>query len=200
MPYFPLFVDLKDQPCLILGGGMVALRKAEKLLPYGPKLTVLAPDFVPGFDGMPEVTRLRRHYVPGDEDGMTLVIAATDDAGLNHAISRACREKRIPVNVVDDKQVCSFLFPSLVQKGELSVGISTGGASPTAAIWMKEQVSELIPEEFDAILTWLESLRPRLKAEISEESVRAAWFAGLFRACLERGRPLTAEEMEEMLT
>lgn len=196
MPWFPMFVDLKGRPCLIVGGGAVAARKAEKLRPYGPALTVIAPEFAPGFEGC---ALLRRPYRPGDEDGMALVIAATGDPCLNHAVSAACRAQNIPVNVVDDKEQCSFLFPCLVQEGELSVGISTGGASPTAAVWMKNQIAGLIPEGFDAILAWLEELRPRIKAEIPDEQTRSARFAALFSACLGRGRPLTDEELEELL-
>ena len=196
MPYFPMFVDLTEQPCLIVGGGTVAARKAEKLRPYSPDLRVVSPEFVPGFEGC---TLLRRPYSPGDEDGMALVIAATDDPELNRAISAACREKNIPVNVVDDKAHCSFLFPCLVQEGELSVGISTGGASPTAAVWLKEQVSTLIPGGFDEILVYLEGLRPRIKANIPDEKTRSATFSALFQACLQAGRPLTEGELEEFL-
>ena len=196
MPWFPMFVDLTDLPCLIVGGGTVAARKAEKLRPYRPALTVIAPEFVPGFT---DCTLLRRPYRPGDEDGMTLVIVATGDSELNHAISATCRAKNIPVNVVDDKEHCSFLFPCLVQEGELSVGISTGGASPTAAMWLKNQITDLIPEHFDHILAWLEEQRPQIKSEIPDETARGALFAALFSACLERGRPLTREELEELL-
>lgn len=195
MPWFPMFVDLTGRPCLIVGGGTVAARKAEKLRPYAPVLTVIAPEFVPGFA---DCTLLHRSYRPGDEDGMALVIAATDDPALNHTISAACRAKNIPVNVVDDKEYCSFLFPCLVQEGELSVGISTGGASPTAAVWLKNQITDLIPEGFDDILVWLEGQRPRIKSEIPDETARSARFAALFSACLERGRPLTREELEEL--
>lgn len=198
MPYFPMFIDLKDRPCLIVGGGSVAARKVEKLLPYGPRLTAVAPEFTPEFDAFP-VSCLRRPYSPGDEDGMALVIAATDDAQLNQAVSAACRAKNIPVNVVDDKELCTFLFPCLVQQGELSVGISTGGASPTAAVWLKEQIAGLVPEGFDAILQYLEALRPRLKREVPDETRRAKLFAALFRACLDRGRPLTGEELGAVL-
>ena len=196
MPWFPMFVDLTSRPCLIVGGGTVAARKAEKLRPYRPALTVIAPEFVPGFT---DCTLLRRPYRPGDEDGMTLVIVATGDSELNHAISATCRAKNIPVNVVDDKEHCSFLFPCLVQEGELSVGISTGGASPTAAMWLKNQITDLIPEHFDHILAWLEEQRPQIKSEIPDETARGALFAALFSACLERGRPLTREELEELL-
>lgn len=196
MPYFPMFVDLTGQPCLIVGGGSVAARKAEKLRPYSPDLRAIAPEFVSGFEGC---TLLRRPYIPGDEDGMALVIAATDDPDLNHAISAACRSKNIPVNVVDDREYCSFLFPCLVQEGELSIGISTGGASPTAAVWLKQQITDLVPTGFDEILAFLEELRPQIKAKISEESKRSAVFAALFHACVQVGRPLTQEELEAFL-
>ena len=196
MPYFPMFVDLTGQPCLIVGGGAVAARKAEKLRPYSPDLRAIAPEFVSGFEGC---TLLRRPYIPGDEDGMALVIAATDDPDLNHAISAACRSKNIPVNVVDDREYCSFLFPCLVQEGELSIGISTGGASPTAAVWLKQQITDLVPTGFDEILAFLEELRPQIKAKISEESKRSAVFAALFHACVQVGRPLTQEELEAFL-
>ena len=196
MPYFPMFVDLTGQPCLIVGGGSVAARKAEKLRPYSPDLRAIASEFVSGFEGC---TLLRRPYIPGDEDGMALVIAATDDPDLNHAISAACRSKNIPVNVVDDREYCSFLFPCLVQEGELSIGISTGGASPTAAVWLKQQITDLVPTGFDEILAFLEELRPQIKAKISEESKRSAVFAALFHACVQVGRPLTQEELEAFL-
>lgn len=199
MPYFPLFIDLNNRPCLIVGGGRVACRKAEKLLPYGAKITLLAPEFCKELKEMTGITLLHRGYRDGDIQGMALVIAATDDPILNRRISAACRAKNIPVNVVDDRENCSFLFPCLVQKGELSVGISTGGASPTAAVWLKDQVNALIPTEFDAILLWLESLRPRFKAEIPDESSRTSLFSEAFRACLEKGRPLFPEELDALM-
>ena len=116
----------------------MALRKVEKLLPYGPRLTVVSPALLPELEAIPGLTLLRRAFSPQDLDEVFFVVAATDDQNLNREISALCRERRIPVNVVDDREACSFLFPALVRHGDLSVGISTGGASPTAAIWLKE--------------------------------------------------------------
>ena len=199
MPYFPLFIDLKDRPCLIVGGGKVARRKAEKLLPYGPRILLVSPAFCPDLKKMTGIELLQRPYREGDTDGMALVIAATENAELNSRISHTCREKNIPVNVVDDRENCTFLFPSLVCRGELSVGISTGGASPTAARWMREQIDSLIPTDFDEILRWLEGLRPRFKSEIPEEHRRAALFSAAFQLCLEKSRTLTPGELDELL-
>lgn len=197
MAYFPFFVDLAGQRGLIVGGGTVALRKVEKLLPYGPALTVVAPEPVPALAALP-VTLVRRTFRETDLDGADFVIVATDDQGENHRISALCRGRNIPVNVVDDKRACSFLFPALVRRGNLSVGVSTGGSSPTAAIWLKEQIEGLLPEQTEEILTWLEAQRPLLKERLPDQRARAACFARLFAACLERGRPLTEEERDNV--
>lgn len=197
MAYFPFFVDLEGQRGLIVGGGTVALRKAEKLLPYGPALTVVAPEPVSELAALP-VELTRREFQPEDLDRADFVIAATDNEEENHRISALCQERKIPVNVVDDKEACSFLFPALVRRGNLSVGVSTGGSSPTAAIWLKEQIEGLLPEQTEEILTWLEAQRPLLKERLPNQRARAARFARLFAACLERGRPLTEEERDNV--
>ena len=144
MGYFPFFVDLTGKEGLIVGGGTVALRKVEKLLPYGPHLPVAAPEVLPELDSCPELTLLRRPFAPELLENKAFVIAATDDAAVNREISALCQERGIPVNVVDDPDQCTFLFPALVKRGDLSVGISTTGASPTAAVWLKQQVEGLI--------------------------------------------------------
>ena len=167
MPWFPMFVQLKGADALLVGGGTVALRKAEKLLPYGPRITVVAPDIIPELAVLPGLTLCRRPFEESDLQGtLALVIAATDDTALNRKIAALCREKRIPVNVVDDPEACGFLFPALVRRGRLSVGISTGGASPTAAVWLKERIESILPPHFGAALDRLEALRPALKARL----------------------------------
>ena len=139
MAYFPMFVELEGRPCLIVGGGAVALRKARKLLPYGPCLTVVAQSFVPELEALEGAALCRRAFRPRDVEGQALVVAATGDGALNREIAALCRARRIPVNAVDDKDNCTFLFPALVRRGPLSIGISTGGASPTAAVYVKEK-------------------------------------------------------------
>ena len=112
MPWFPMFVQLKGAEALLVGGGTVALRKAEKLLPYGPHIKVVAPDIIPELAALPGLTLCRRPFAESDLQGTpALVIAATDEPALNRNIAALCRGKRIPVNVVDDPEACSFLFP-----------------------------------------------------------------------------------------
>lgn len=198
MPLFPIFIDLKGRRALIVGGGHVALRKAERLSPYGADIFAVAPEFIPGFAGIPGVTLLERRFEPGDIDGAALVIAATDDPELNAAVSELCRWENVPVNVVDDIEKCSFVFPSLVRRGELSVGISTGGASPSAAQYVRRGVEQLVPEGFEGILDFLSAHRAEVKAALPAER-RAAAFAALFERCLERGGPLSEAEFAAFL-
>lgn len=198
MPLFPIFINLEGRRVLIVGGGHVALRKAERLSPYGADIFAVAPEFIPGFAGIPGVTLLERRFEPGDIDGAALVIAATDDPELNAAVSELCRWENVPVNVVDDIEKCSFVFPSLVRRGELSVGISTGGASPSAAQYVRRGVEQLVPEGFEGILDFLSAHRAKVKAALPPER-RAAAFAALFERCLERGGPLSEAEFAAFL-
>lgn len=199
MAYFPFFVELDRQEGLIVGGSTVAQRKIEKLLPYGPRLTVCAPDISPEIRAIPGLSLLERPFTPELLEGKAFVIAATDDPELNHRISGLCRERRIPVNVVDDRDYCSFLFPALVKRGPLSVGISTGGASPTGAIYWKKQIDAMIPERFGEILTCLDGARDMAKKALPDETVRSKFFAALFAAGMEKGGPLGREETEDIL-
>ncbi len=201
MPLFPIFLDLRGKKVLIVGGGHVALRKAERLAPYGASITAVAPEFAPGFAALGGVTALERRFQPGDVEGSALVIAATDDAELNAAVSELCAWEGIPVNVVDDLALCSFVFPALVRRGELSVGISTGGASPSAAQYIRRLVEEQVPDGFEEILDFLAARRAQLKSALPAER-RSAAYAALFSRCMELGRALTDGEfagfMEEI--
>lgn len=195
MPHFPMFINLKDQSVLVVGGGTVALRKLQKLSPFGAKPVVIAPEISPDIAALPGTRLHRRGFRFFDlYPRPALVIAATDDKRLNHRISSLCQRRRIPVNVADDPEACSFLFPALVSRGCFSAGISTGGASPSAAAYFKDRLNELLPENLDEILSWLEAQRPALKASVPDQRKRAGLFRALFDACMVKGAPLTAEE------
>lgn len=189
MGYFPFFMELEGREGLVVGGGAVAARKVQKLQLYGPRLTVAAPEILPEIAELPGVTLLRRAFAPGMLEGKCFVIAATDSREVNRGIAALCRERGIPVNAVDDKEACTFLFPALVKRGDLTVGVSTAGASPSAAAWVGRRVSERLPEDFGELLDYLASLRPMVRKRVAEEN-RAAVFARLFSDCMEQGFPL----------
>lgn len=200
MAYFPMFIELQNAPVLVVGGGKVALRKVKKLLPYGANITVVAPKMEKELEEISEVAKIHREFDSSDLLSCpTMVIAATDQKEVNEQIAYRCKEQNIPVNVADDVENCSFLFPSLVKKGKLSAGICTGGSSPTAAIYCKERLQEVLPDSLDEILDWLEEKRPQLKAQIPVQSTRAGIYRKIFDKCMEKGRPLTEEEWGQIV-
>lgn len=195
MGYFPFFADLSGRRGLVVGGGSVALGKIRRLLPFGPCLTAAAPSFLPELEALPGLTLVPGAFVPELLEGMHFVIAATDCREENRRIAALCRERSLPVNAVDDRAACTFLFPALVRRGALTIGISTGGASPTAAAWLKDRIAAEIPEDFEGLLAYLGGLRETVQA-VLPEGRRSAVLRDLFFACLEEGWPLEAAALE----
>lgn len=200
MTYFPMFLKLENAPCLVAGGGAVALRKVKTLLSFGAEITLVAPDIDPELEKLPQVHLVKRCFCSQDLDGMTLAVAATDNGEVNREIARLCRARQIPVNVADQPEVGTFVFPAVVQKGSLTIGVSTGGASPAAAVFVKEKIASVLPGEdkhFQEILDYLAKMRPVVKQEVAE-SHRKALFLRLFDLCMEKNRPLTQDEWEAL--
>ena len=198
MAYFPFFMDLEGREGLVVGGGAVAARKIQKLLPYGPRLTVAAPELLPEIAALPGLTLLRRTFDPAMLEGKFFAVAASDSRKTNREIAALCRERGVLVNTVDDKAQCTFLFPALVKRGDLTIGVSTAGASPSAAAWVRRRAEEQIPEDFGELLAYLASLRPLVRERVPEEH-RAGAFARLFSACLEGGFPLEEAPLAAVL-
>lgn len=199
MGYFPFFIDLEGREGLVIGGGAVAARKVRKLLPYGPRLTVAAPEISREIEETPGVALVRRAFEPAMLEGTFFAVAAADDPAVNHAAASLCRERGVLVNVADDKEYCTFLFPALVKRGSLSIGVSTAGASPSAAVWAKERIAAQVPENFGELLAYLETLRPVVRERVLEEKHHAGIFSRLFHACLEKGAPLEEEVLSSIL-
>ena len=200
MAYFPFFMDLSGKRGLVAGGGPVALRKIQKLLPYGPSLTVAAGRISPEIAAIPGLELLRENFSPVLLEGRFFVIAATDSRTLNREIAALCAARGILVNAVDDRAACTFLFPALAKRGDLSVGVSTGGASPSGAVYWKGEIDRLVPEDAGELLAYLDGLRARVKEAVPDEKKRAAVFAALFNACLAAGRPPDEGELDRLLS
>ena len=194
MPHFPMFVDLKNKPILIVGGGAVALRKLRKLAPFGGVPRVVAPEIDPEIIAMGVEVQQRCFCEDDLMPRPALVIAATDDEVINREVARLCKSLSISVNVADAPEDGTFLFPALVSRGEFSAGICTGGASPTAAVYFKEQLEAQVPENLEEILDWLAVQRVALKKTVPEQAQRAGIFRRMFDACMEKGGALTDVE------
>ena len=122
MGYFPFFIDIKGKKALIVGGGKVASRKAEKLMSFEPELTVVAPAVSRELAENEKIICKEREFTETDVEGCLFVIAASGDKALNQRVAQLCREKNILVNVADDREACGFLFPALVRSEERRVG------------------------------------------------------------------------------
>lgn len=199
MSYFPFFIEIGQKPCLVVGGGVVALRKIEKLFPFGAEITVVSPVFCPELAQMSGIRRVQRVFHPEDIEGMCFVIGATDQEEVNQEISDLCRARNIPVNIVDDREKCSFFFPALVKKGEFVAGFTSGGGSPLAAQYIRKQVEDAIPEGFDAVVEVLSAVREVVKGAFSQQKQRERVFQQIFALALAQAGKVSQEEIQEIL-
>ena len=200
MPLFPFFMDIRNADGLIIGGGKHALEKAQRLAPYGPALRIIAPEFLPEFETLEHVRLIRRAFTEEDLSPFpAFVILSTDDPEEDRRVAALCRESRIPVNVVDDQPACTFVFPSLITRGKLSIGISTAGASPAAAVQLKRKVEAVLPDRTEEILDWLQAHRQTILQEIPDRKQRFAFHHNLTEICMSLDRPLTEEEFSALL-
>ena len=184
-PYYPIYLDIEDRPVLIIGGGEVCARKAETMLKYGGRVTVVSPAFTEDIerwatDG--KLTLRRKKYEEADLDGAAIVIASTDDPCINARIARDCRRRKIPVNVVDVTHLCEFIVPAIIESGSIQVAISTGGKSPALARTLKEDLRRAIGDEYAEVNDVLGTLRPGAKKVLPTDVDRKRFFEGILAA------------------
>ena len=152
MAYFPMFVQLKNKKCLVIGGGRIALRKIEVLKDFEADVTVIAPEMIPQIRQIDKIRRIFRTFMEEDFKEAELVVAATNDPKVNSEISKICMQRKIPVNAVDQKEDCSFIFPSYVKEGEVVAAFSSGGQSPMITQYLKEKIKPNLTEELGQIV------------------------------------------------
>jgi precorrin-2 dehydrogenase/sirohydrochlorin ferrochelatase len=186
-PYYPIYIDIENRDVVIIGGGNVCARKAETMMKYGARVTVVAPHFT---DEIEEWARQgclaikRKTYDHGDIQNANLVIASTDDQAVNEQIAHDCRARRIPVNVVDVTPLCEFIVPAIVESGAIQIAVSTGGKSPAVARTLKEDLQKMIGSEYAELNEVLGSLRDAAKAsaKLPTDVDRKRFFDGIIAA------------------
>ena len=178
MDFLPIFLDVRAQPCLVVGGGKVAVRKAELLLRAGARVSVQAPALCAAFDEFVAGSRVAHRaaaFRADDLRGFVLAIAATDDGEVNRAVAAAARAQRIPVNVVDQPALCSFIMPSIIDRSPVIVAVSSGGASPVLARLLRARLESLVPAGYGRLAELAAVFRDKVKARIAFAERRRFW-------------------------
>ena len=197
MAYFPMFVDMTERECLIVGGGNVAYRKVMVMLDFGAKVTVVAEDICDELRKLTiddtankenRITFIKRKFERKDCDGMEMVIAATDDNALNHEIAEYCKAKGIMVNAVDQKADCSFIFPSYIKEKNLVAAFSSGGNSPVLTQYLKGKEKEILTPFLGELNEYMGQIREKVIAEYDTEAERKHVFKEILCAAIDNGR------------
>jgi precorrin-2 dehydrogenase/sirohydrochlorin ferrochelatase len=176
--FYPLFLDLQGREVLVVGGGAVAERKVESLLAAGAVVNLVAPDVTPSLARL-TIRLQRRKFVEADLDGMVLVISATDDRAAQEQIAAAARARNIPINTVDQPELCDFIVPAIVRKGDVVLAISTSGRSPALAAALRARLEKVITDDVARAARVLGEVRDEVHARFEDPDRRKKVFEGI---------------------
>ena len=200
MQNYPIFMNLQDQPCLIVGGGPVALRKIRLMLSAGAKITVVAPEICQDLEqefGL-RIVHLARSFSDSDIAGYRLITAATNDRHVNQRISELAQQSNVPVNVVDQPALCSFITPSIVDRSPVVIAISTGGGAPVLARMLRAKFEAIVPASYGRLASTMSRYRQRLKNALPIERDRRRFWERIVQGSIAEhffaGRDSQAEQ------
>lgn len=162
MKYYPVNLDIRDQFCLVVGGGAVGTRKVKTLLDCGAAVTVVSLEATPALYALAGENRIflkQRPYQTSDLDGVFLVIGATDNKDLNRTIYLDARKLGKLCNIADQPDLCNFILPAIIERGDLIIAISTSGKSPAFARQLRKQLSEQFGPEYAEFLKLMGAVR-----------------------------------------
>ena len=208
MAYFPFYMDITNKLWVIVGGGTIALHKINILIEFGATMTVIAPDIQEDIRELHRQGEQNKQYKielreRAFEDSDLLkadyVIAATDDNQLNSRIAELCRAQNKLVNVVDVKEECSFIFPSIRKKENLVVAVSTGGNSPALAAKLKKDLETAIPDYYGTFNELLGEYREYIKQKVADPKARKRLYQELIILAEAKGRSLSEEELRDVI-
>ena len=175
MDLLPIFLDIRQQPCLVVGGGAVAARKVTNLQRAGARIHLVAPELGPELHALAvagDILHQPRPFQDADLQGMRLVIAATRDRAVNGRIAELAKAAGIPVNVVDQPEECSFILPSVIDRSPVVVAVTTTKASPVLARLLRTRLESLIPAGYGRLADLCARYRDTVKARFSDERER----------------------------
>jgi precorrin-2 dehydrogenase / sirohydrochlorin ferrochelatase len=152
---YPIFLNLKNQPVVVIGAGKVALRKIRTLLEAGALMRIISPVCLPSIQGLAKAGKVKfrqRAYRDGDLAGAILVIAATDDEQVNRQVCADAKRRRVLVNCITPPAAGNFIVPAIIESGGLTIAISTGGASPALAKQIRRELEDLLRDRYRPLL------------------------------------------------
>lgn len=182
--YYPLFMDMRMRPCLVVGGGKVAERKVKSLVGAGARVTVLSPEVSPEILKLHKKNKIlwkKKMFSKGDAKGPAFVFCATNNKTINHAIYNDAEKHRAFANVADDPSLCHFIVPASFQKGAISVAVSTEGKSPAFSAALKRKLQKDIPDEYAKLLEIVHKRRHEIKKSFPDESRRTEFVSRLIQ-------------------
>jgi uroporphyrin-III C-methyltransferase / precorrin-2 dehydrogenase / sirohydrochlorin ferrochelatase len=178
MDYLPVFLRARSARAVIVGGGRIAARKADLLLKAGARLTVVAPrlhEDLRSRAAAGELTYFAESFVPTHLDGAVIAIAATGLKDVNTAVSEAARERGVPVNVVDDASLSTFIFPAIIDRSPIVVAVGSGGRAPVLARWVRERIEAILPAGLGALARFMGERRSRIQDLLGPAARRGFW-------------------------
>ena len=199
--YMPVSIALKDRACLVVGGGLVALRKIETLLDYDTRVTVIAPRAVEKIEYHATRGRIKlekREYRSPEGSRYSIAIAASDDGDINRLVADDCRRSGVPVNVVDAPHLSTFIFPAVVRRGHLTAAISTDGKAPFISGHLRLVLGNIFPEHWEKLVEYAIEFRKKVRIRWgSDPEKKAACYARFLEA---DWKGLLADSNDEAIT
>jgi uroporphyrin-III C-methyltransferase / precorrin-2 dehydrogenase / sirohydrochlorin ferrochelatase len=178
MNFLPIFLDIRQQSCLVVGGGTTAARKVEILLRAGASITLVAPKLneqVTQWVTEKRITHRQGHFAASDLTNCILVIAATNDKAVNEQVSKLAQAQNIPVNVVDQPELCRFIMPSIIDRSPIQIAVSSGGASPVLARLLRARLETMVPAAYGQLAKFVARFRNKVKERLSFTERRRFW-------------------------
>lgn len=199
MKYFPMFIELEGREVLVCGGGSHGVEKVQRLVPFGARIRVISERISAEMEKQKGIAVVRRAFAETDLDSFPAFVVAAQEREENERIADICRRRHIPVNAVDMQDLCDFIFPAMIVSERLCVGVSTGGASPAAAVELKKRIAAQIPDNVDEILDWMADMREDVRQRIPDREGQRAVFRSMVEQSFQAGRPLSGKELQEMM-
>jgi uroporphyrin-III C-methyltransferase / precorrin-2 dehydrogenase / sirohydrochlorin ferrochelatase len=183
MNLLPISLDVRDRDCIVIGGGEIALRKITLLLKAGARVQVVAPELCPALGDLHAdhaIRWLQDVFVPEQIEGATLVIAATNDTEVNRAVSKAAQARAIPVNVVDQPALCTFVFPSIIDRSPIVIAISSSGQAPVLSRLLRARLETLIPAGYGRLAELAGTFRAQVRQKLGDTQQRRIFWENIF--------------------